>query len=206
VRSGSLGRPSKRPEPWPGSASLSRGPPCRLDDENSRAKVQNVRADSSAVYEGTFDDPKTDASVRPIPLSDTALQLLRDWRGQAQRTGPDDLMFATGSGKPISPNNVLRTWIWPACQAVGLQRATWLTFRRTYSYWAHEKGNNILDREDMTGLPLSECRGVRQDLASACPEDDRCRASPGTNHSNLILCGDQAGHFSRCVALPSVVP
>ena len=93
-----------------------------------------------AVYEGTFDDPKTDASVRPIPLSDTALQLLADWRGRARPTGPDDLMFATGSGKPISPNNVLRTWIWPACQAAGLQRATWLTFRRTYSSWAHDKG------------------------------------------------------------------
>src|SRR5438309_5440911 len=105
-----------------------------FDEGNRCLKVRE------AVYEGTFDDPKTDASVRPIPLSDTALQLLRDWRGRARRTGPDDLMFATGSGKPISSNNVLRTWIWPACQALGLQRATWLTFRRTYSSWAHEKG------------------------------------------------------------------
>jgi integrase len=44
------------------------------------------------------------------------------------------------SGKPISRNNVLRTWIWPACQAAGLPRVTWLTFRRTYSSWAHQKG------------------------------------------------------------------
>jgi integrase len=93
-----------------------------------------------AVYEGAFDEPKTDASVRPIPLSDTALQLLVDWRGRARRSGPGDLMFSTGSGKPISPNNVIRTWVWPACEAAGLQRATWLTFRRTYSSWAHDKG------------------------------------------------------------------
>ena len=32
----------------PGSASFSRGRPRRLNDENSRGKVQNVRADSSA--------------------------------------------------------------------------------------------------------------------------------------------------------------
>jgi integrase len=30
--------------------------------------------------------------------------------------------------------------IYPACQAVGLPRATWLTFRRTYASWAHEVG------------------------------------------------------------------
>jgi len=93
-----------------------------------------------AVYEGTFDDPKTHASERPIPLSQTALQLLADWRARARGTGPDDLVFATVSGKPVSPNNVLRTWVWPACEAAGLQRSTWLTFRRTYSSWAHDKG------------------------------------------------------------------
>ena len=48
LRSGSRGRPSRRAEPCPGSASLPRGRPCRLNDENSRRKVQDVRADSSA--------------------------------------------------------------------------------------------------------------------------------------------------------------
>ena len=49
-------------------------------------------------------------------------------------------MFATWSGKPISPNNVVRRSIVPACKTLGLQRVTWLTLRRTYSSWAHEKG------------------------------------------------------------------
>jgi len=30
--------------------------------------------------------------------------------------------------------------IGPACKTVGLRRATWLTFRRTYSSWSHEQG------------------------------------------------------------------
>jgi integrase len=30
--------------------------------------------------------------------------------------------------------------VWPACQACGLGRATWLTFQQTYSSWAHQKG------------------------------------------------------------------
>jgi integrase len=102
--------------------------------------IRTTRNRRNAGHEGTFDTPKTDASLRPIPLADTALQLLRDWRSRVRRTGPDDLIFSTVSGKPISPNNVLRTWVWPACKAAGLSRATWLTFRRTYSSWAHDKG------------------------------------------------------------------
>jgi integrase len=93
-----------------------------------------------AVYEGIFDDPKTEAGSRLIPLPDAAMELLQVWRTRARRKAPEDLIFSTVSGKPISPNNVLRTWVWPACQAAGLPRATWLTFRRTYSSWAHQKG------------------------------------------------------------------
>jgi integrase len=66
--------------------------------------------------------------------------LLADWRAKAKRTGPDDLVFSTWSGKPISPNNVVRGSVFPTCQSQGLPNATWLTFRRTYSSWAHEKG------------------------------------------------------------------
>jgi integrase len=93
-----------------------------------------------AVYEGWFDTPKTEAGVRQIPLSDGALKLVADWRTRAKRTEPDALVFSTWSGKPISPNNVLRQQIFPACEKLGLKRATWLTLRRTYSSWAHEKG------------------------------------------------------------------
>ena len=49
-------------------------------------------------------------------------------------------MFSTRTGKAISPNNVLRRAIFPACEALGLPHATWLTFRRTYSSWCHDKG------------------------------------------------------------------
>jgi integrase len=87
-----------------------------------------------------FDDPKTRASLRTIPLPDAALQLLTAWKARARRTAADELIFSTVSGKPISPNNVLRRWVWRACQAADLERPTWLTFRRTYSSWAHDKG------------------------------------------------------------------
>jgi integrase len=93
-----------------------------------------------AVYEGTFGTPKTEAGMRQIPLSAAALKLIGDWRSRAQGIEPDALVFSTWSGKPISPNNVLRRWVFPTCEKLGLKRATWLTLRRTYSSWAHEKG------------------------------------------------------------------
>src|SRR5687768_14106702 len=75
---------------------------------------QRCLAVQEAVYEGTFGTPKTMAGLRTVPLADGAVQLLSTWRDRAKRTGPDDLVFATWSGKPISPNNVLRRWVFPA--------------------------------------------------------------------------------------------
>ena len=49
-------------------------------------------------------------------------------------------MFSTNVGTPILPNNVIRRFIFPACTRLGLPRATWLTFRRTYSSWSHDRG------------------------------------------------------------------
>jgi integrase len=73
-------------------------------------------------------------------MSDTTLKPLAEWKRHAKRTEPEARVFATWSGKPISPNNVLRRWIFPVCAQLKLPNATWLTFRRTYSSWAHDKG------------------------------------------------------------------
>jgi integrase len=105
-----------------------------LDEQPDYLRVRE------AVYEGVFDTPKTEAGIRQIPLAATARQLVAEWRRHARSTAPEALVFSTWSGKPISPNNVLRRWVFPECKAIGVKRATWLTFRRTYSSWAHEKG------------------------------------------------------------------
>jgi integrase len=105
-----------------------------IDEE---AKVLTVR---EAVYDGTFDTPKTEAGSRQLPLSDSALRLIGEWKQRMETTMPDALVFSTRAGKPISPNNVLRRSIFPACEVLGIPRATWLTFRRTYSSWSHDKG------------------------------------------------------------------
>lgn len=83
---------------------------------------------------------KQEAGIRQIPLSMAALKLVSEWKGPAKRTDADALVFATRTGGPIAPNNVLRRAIFPACDRLGQPRATWLTFRRTYSSWSHQRG------------------------------------------------------------------
>lgn len=109
----------------------------RWQDIDEQARLLTVR---EAVYDGAFGTPKTEAGLRQIPLSDSALRFIAEWKLCAKRTQPNDLVFSTRLGKPISPNNVLRRSIFRACEALDLPHATWLTFRRTYSSWSHDKG------------------------------------------------------------------
>ena len=109
----------------------------RWKDIDERARSLTVR---EAIYDGTFSTPKTEAGSRQIPLSENAHQVMVEWKAQAKKIDPEALVFATQLGTPISPNNVLRRSIFPACRQLGLPHATWLTFRRTYSSWSHDKG------------------------------------------------------------------
>lgn len=109
----------------------------RWKDIDERARLLTVR---EAIYDGVFSTPKTEAGSRQIPLSDTVLRLVTEWKAHLKNTEPDALVFSTRLGSPISPNNVLRRSIFPACKRLGLPRATWLTFRRTYSSWSHDRG------------------------------------------------------------------
>ena len=109
----------------------------RWRDIDEQDRTVTVR---EAVYDGHFDTPKTEAGVRRIPLADAAVHLIAAWKCRAKNVQPDALVFATHAGKPISPNNVLRRAVFPACKTLALPNATWLTFRRTFSSWSHEKG------------------------------------------------------------------
>jgi integrase len=109
----------------------------RWSDVDERLQCLSIQ---QAVYEGVFSTPKTAAGRRQVPLSDAAFQLLTDWKTRGKRTEPEALVFSTQSGKPICAKNVAHQGLAPACDKLGLKRVTWLTFRRTYSSWAHAKG------------------------------------------------------------------
>jgi integrase len=109
----------------------------RWRDIDEQARLLAVR---EAVYDGVFSSPKTEAGTRQIPLSDTTLTLIAEWKAYVGNAEPDRLVFSTKMGTPILPNNVLRRFVFPTCKRLGLPRSTWLTFRRTYSSWSHDRG------------------------------------------------------------------
>ena len=88
----------------------------RWIDLDEQGRCLRIR---EAVYEGAFDSPKTEASAPQIPLSAAAMALMADWRARAKDVQQDRLVFSTWSGKPISPNNVLRQQVYSACEALG---------------------------------------------------------------------------------------
>ncbi len=68
------------------------------------------------VYDGEFDDVKTDAGERDIPF-DTAgaiASALRQTWERSKFRGPEDLVFANKAGKPLDTHNLLQRHVKPA--------------------------------------------------------------------------------------------
>jgi integrase len=73
-------------------------------------------------YEGEFDDTKTDAGQRSIPLdSHGILRSVLDatWQRSKHRE-PDDLVFTNANGGPINRRNLLRRHLKPTVMKLGL--------------------------------------------------------------------------------------
>jgi integrase len=61
-----------------------------------------------------------------------ALETLRSWR-EKRKGGPDDLVFATRTGKPMSDGNLRRRVIYPTCDRLSIPRVRWHGFRHLHS-------------------------------------------------------------------------
>jgi integrase len=93
-----------------------------------------------AVYDGVVDTPKTENSVRVVPLPLSTVQLILQWKNKSKRTKPDDFILSGRKGVPGNQARMFRDHIKPACAALNLKPATWLTFRRSWNTWADGKG------------------------------------------------------------------
>lgn len=76
------------------------------------------------VYDGTFDDVKTDAGNREVPFDQRGIlrRTLEQCRKTAQFLGPEDLVFANSAGKPIDRRNLLNRQIKPTAKKLGLPK------------------------------------------------------------------------------------
>ena len=87
------------------------------------------------VYEGEFDDVKTDAGEREVPFDKRGLMksaLIGRWNASKHRQ-PDDLVFSTRKGGPLGRRNLLRH-IKAAATKLGLSKAVdFRSFRTMHS-------------------------------------------------------------------------
>lgn len=104
-----------------------------LDEDASEIAVME------ASYRGHIDTPKTEAGSRRLPLDQWTLNLLSNWRRKTKHGMPDDFIFGTRTGRQETPGNILARYVQPACVEMKLPKATWNTFRRTFSTLLHKE-------------------------------------------------------------------
>ena len=98
---------------------------------------QGTMSVTRSIVCGVVGPCKTESSQKPVPVHPTVLDALAKWKEESQYIGPDDWVFASRrhrGRKPIWGQAILRKYIRPVAQRVGIQkRFGWHTFRHTFS-------------------------------------------------------------------------
>jgi integrase len=95
-----------------------------IDFENKQLHVRRTITvvkdldDENAQWHKAFGTPKTAASVRSVPLQQTAIRLLKDVKRESMKNmlrfgeayEDNDLVFSTQLGRPLDPRNMQRTF------------------------------------------------------------------------------------------------
>lgn len=124
---------------------------------------------TATVYDGHFDTPKTQRSNRVIPIGAEASSVLRALCDAAVK--PEDLVFSTPQGQPLSRHNVLRRQLRPACKKLGLQGITWHSLRHSHATLLDSVGTPLGTVQALLGHSTSEI--TREVYLHAIPEDQR---------------------------------
>ncbi len=99
--------------------------------------AQNTMNVVRSIVYGVVGPCKTESSQKPVPVHPTVLETLSKWKETCRYHKSDDWVFASRrhrGRKPIWGQAILRRYIRPVAQQVGIQkRFGWHTFRHTYS-------------------------------------------------------------------------
>ena len=76
------------------------------------------------VYDGEFDDVKTDAGHREVPFDQRGViaEVMKRCRARNKFLGPEDLVFANRAGRPIDRHDLLNRQIKVTALKLGLPR------------------------------------------------------------------------------------
>jgi integrase len=98
---------------------------------------QGTMSVTRSIVCGVVGPCKTESSQKAVPVHPTVLEALVKWKEACHYIGADDWVFASRrhrGRKPIWGQAILRKYIRPVAQRVGIQkRFGWHTFRHTFS-------------------------------------------------------------------------
>jgi integrase len=92
----------------------------RWQDVDLERRVLRV---TRTVYDGHFDEPKTQRSKRSVPLGAKAIEILLAKRPDGMN--PDALVFATEAGTAFDRHNLMNRQLKPTCKKLGLVGVNW---------------------------------------------------------------------------------
>ena len=102
-------------------------------------------------YRGEFGSVKAPSRRRIVPLCARLVEALQAHRERSSRTGSDDLVFSTKTGKPLSERNLLRRQLKPVGTDLGMPWLSWHVFRHTHATFGEEIGMALSDRQAQMG-------------------------------------------------------
>ena len=116
----------------------------RWRDVDLERKVLRV---TQTVYDGHFDEPKSQRSRRSVPLGAKSIEVLSVFR--LTQPNPDALVFSTRAGTPFDRHNLLNRELKPTCKQLGLVGVNW--------HWLRHANATLLDA---VGTPLGTVQAL----------------------------------------------
>jgi integrase len=101
--------------------------------------------------DGQFGPPKTLSSHRVIPISSALQSVLNAHRYGRTEALPDNLVFTTRKGTPLSAKNLYNRELAPACDRIKQPRVSWHSFRHTHATLLTEVGESIKTTQSLLG-------------------------------------------------------
>jgi integrase len=100
---------------------------------------------------GEFGPPKTKSSRRVIPISSALRRVLEGQRARMAPETPEDLVFRTIRGTPLSDKNLYNRELAPACDRIKQPRVSWHSFRHTHATLLHVNGETLKTAQALLG-------------------------------------------------------
>jgi integrase len=135
---------------------------------------------------GEFGPPKTKSSRRVMPISSTLAGVLENLRASAKSATPEDLVFQTAKGTPLTDKNLYNRELAPACDRIGQPRISWHSFRYTHATLLHASGEPLKTTQALLGHLDSVGLNSGSEQSGVNEETDGMESSYGEGVVNRV--------------------